>query len=124
MVLLAVFSLLLPSFISGEQGTAYILTEAEMMQLETVFNGLQRENEGLKSDLQELRQTYSEVRTSLAEARKDLREVNNSLTKATTSFEESVKESTKTLSMTRIDALVWKVVAGVFASATLYLAIR
>jgi hypothetical protein len=46
------------------------------------------------------------------------------LTKAATSFEESVKETTKTLSRARTDVLVWKVVAGVFASAALYLAIR
>ena len=121
-VLLAVFSLLLPSYISGAE--AYILTEAEMMQLEKVFNGLQMENEGLKSDLQELRQMYSEVRTSLAEARKELREANSSLTKAATSFEESVKATAATLSMTRTDAFIWKVVAGVFAATSIYLAVR
>lgn len=109
-VLLAVFSLLLPSYISGAEEKAYILTEAEMMQLDAIFNGLQMENEGLRKDL--------------SEAKKDLKEVNSSLTKAVTSFEESVKEQAKTLSTTRIEALVWKVVAGIFASATLYLAIR
>lgn len=121
-VLLAVFSLLLPSFVSGE--TTYLLTEAEMMQLETVFNGLQTENERLKEDLSELRQNYGEVRTSLAEARKELREANSSLTKAATSFEESVKATAATLSMTRTDAFIWKVVAGVFAATSIYLAVR
>jgi len=121
-VLLAVFSLLLPSFVSGDQ--VFMVTEAEMARLEMVFNGLQTENEGLKTDLNELRQSYAEARTLLAESRQELREANNSLTKAATSFEESVKATAETLSTVRTDAIIWKVVSGVFAAATLYLAVK
>jgi len=116
-VLLAVFSLLLPSFVNGEEEKAYILTQEQMMQLDAVFNGLQMENEGLQSDL-------SEAKTLLSEAKAELKEVKSLLTKAATSFEESVKAQAATLSMARTDAVIWKVVAGVFATATLYLAIR
>ena len=117
----------------------YQVSEAQMLQLESILNGLEQDNERLQTllseskeelrmassesetlkralieaqnHLTELQKQFQELRTESESARKSLEAANNELQMACESWKKSVKQHERTESRLRTQRNIWTVIA-------------
>ena len=107
-LLFSVFSLLFSGGrASGE--TSYILTEAEMKQLEMIFNQLGMQNKELQENLTKLQGGFATVIQQSEILKEELKEVRSSLTKAEVSLTKYAEDVTAARRMAVIKTVLYTV---------------
>ena len=107
-LLFLVFSLLFSGVrVSAE--TSYILTEAEMKQLEMIFNQLGMQNKELQENLTKLQGGFATVIQQSETLKEELKEVRSSLTKAEVSLTKYAEDVTAARRMAVIKTVLYTV---------------